>query len=170
MTAYSPAQWSDFALAQLGASAALLGLVFVGMSINLKEFVQSSSLVNRGLEAILLLATVLLAATAVLVPDQSREAVGVELILVGGFTFSVVLRLQVGAAVGVVPRGERGPTQASVAFRRVLGLGSTGLIAVAGLLLLVQAGGGLYWWPVAIAAAYVGAIVNAWVLLVEVLR
>jgi len=46
MTAYDPSQWSDFALAQLGASAALLGLVFVGMSINLKEFVGTPVLVN----------------------------------------------------------------------------------------------------------------------------
>ena len=35
MSAYDAARWSDFALAQLGASAALLGLVFVGLSINL---------------------------------------------------------------------------------------------------------------------------------------
>jgi modulator of FtsH protease len=170
MTAYSPAQWSDFALAQLGASAALLGLVFVGMSINLKEFVQSPSLVNRGLEAIMLLATVLLTATAVLIPNQSRDAVGVELVIIGAFVSGVVMRLQRGAGANLVARGERGPTRASVAFRRVLGLGSTALIVVAGVLLLAQAGGGLYWWPAAIAAAYIGAIVNAWVLLVEVLR
>jgi modulator of FtsH protease len=37
-------------------------------------------------------------------------------------------------------------------------------------LLLAEAGGGLYWWPAAIIAAYVGAIVDAWVLLVEILR
>jgi hypothetical protein len=170
MTGFDPSQWSDFALAQLGASAALLGLVFVGMSINLKEFVGSSLLVNRGLEAIVLLASVLLAATAVLIPEQSREAVGIELIVVGVFTSLVVLRLQVGSASEVVAKGERGPTRESVVFRRLLGLGSTVVIAVAGILLLAQAGGGLYWWPAAIAAGYVGAIVNAWVLLVEVLR
>src|SRR5262249_35322921 len=163
MTAYDPSQWNDFALAQLGASAALLGLVFVGMSINLKEFVSSSLLVNRGLEAIVLLASVLLAATAVLIPAQSRDAVGIELIAIGVFTSTVVLRLQVGAGADVVPRGERGPSRESVAFRRFLGLGCTVVIALAGILLLAQAGGGLYWWPVAIAAAYVGAIVNAWV-------
>ena len=79
-------------LAQLGASAALLGLVFVGMSINLKEFVGTPLLVNRALEAIVLLATVLVAATAVLIPHQSREVVGVELLAIG------VLTVVVGAA------------------------------------------------------------------------
>ena len=41
MSAYDPAAWSDFALAQLGASAALLGLVFVGFSINLRDIAAS---------------------------------------------------------------------------------------------------------------------------------
>ena len=91
MTAYSPVEWSDFALAQLGASAALLGLVFVGMSINLKEFVTVPLLVNRALEAIVLLATVLIAATAVLIPHQSREVVGVELVVLGVATSLAVL-------------------------------------------------------------------------------
>jgi modulator of FtsH protease len=39
MTAYDAARWSDFSLAQLGASAALLGLVFVGLSINLQHLI-----------------------------------------------------------------------------------------------------------------------------------
>src|ERR1700749_3615983 len=109
MTAYAPAQWSDFALAQLGASAALLGLVFVGMSINLKDFVGTPSLVNRALEAIVLLASVLIAATAVLIPNQSREVVGVELLVVGVLVAVVVLRLQTGARQQVVTAGDRGP-------------------------------------------------------------
>ncbi len=111
MTAYDPSQWSDFALAQLGASAALLGLVFVGMSINLKEFVGTPLLVNRALEAIVLLATVLVTATAVLIPDQSREVVGVELLAIGLFTTLSVLRLQAGVHADVVARGDRGPTR-----------------------------------------------------------
>jgi hypothetical protein len=170
MTAYDPGQWSDFALAQLGASAALLGLVFVGMSINLKEFVGTTLLVNRALEAIVLLATVLVAATAVLIPHQSREAVGIELGALGLFTSFSVLRLQAGGRADVVASGDRGPTRASIISRRVIGFGSAALIVVAGVLLLAEAGGGLYWWPVAIVTAYIGALINAWVLLVEILR
>jgi modulator of FtsH protease len=170
MTGYDPAQWSDFALAQLGASAALLGLVFVGMSINLKEFVGSTMLVNRALEAIMLLATVLVGATAVLIPDQSHVAVGVELVVVGLFTSISVLRLQAGVRADVVASGDRGPTRASIISRRTLGFGSAALIVVAGVLLLAEVGGGLYWWPVAIVTAYVSALINAWVLLVEILR
>jgi len=171
MTAYDPSQWNDFALAQLGASAALLGLVFVGISINLKEIIGTPLLVNRALEAIVLLATVLLAATAVLIPAQDREVVGVELAVLGVLVCIFLLRLQAGTRrEEVVQPGDRGPTRASIVSRRVIGLGSAALIAIAGVLLLVETGGGLYWWPAAIVAAYLGALVNAWVLLVEILR
>jgi hypothetical protein len=170
VTAYSPGQWNDFAVAQVGASAALLGLVFVGISINLKEFVGTSTLVNRALEAIVLLGSVLLTATAVLIPGQEREAVGVELVVIGVLTGLVLLRLQAGVAQDVAANADPGPTRASIVSRRVVGLGSALLVGVAGILLLVDAGGGLYWWPAAIAVAYFGALVDAWVLLVEILR
>ena len=62
MTGYHVSEWSDFALAQLGASAALLGLVFVGLSINLRDVIGSTSLVNRAAEAVIALAGVLVAA------------------------------------------------------------------------------------------------------------
>ena len=125
---------------------------------------------NRALEAIVLLGSVLLAATAVLIPHQSGDVVGVELIVLGALTFA-----RRAAAPGGHPRRGRrpapsGPTRASIVSRRIIGLGSALLILVAGVTLLVEVGGGLYWWPVAIVTAYVGALVNAWVLLVEILR
>ena len=81
-----------------------------------------------------------------------------------------MVRLQRGTRVDVVARGDRGPTRASVVSRRLMGLGSALLVVVAGVLVLAEAGGGLYWWPAAIVTAYLGALVNAWVLLVEILR
>jgi hypothetical protein len=41
---------------------------------------------------------------------------------------------------------------------------------VGAITLAVEAGGGLYWWPAGVIAAYVSALTNAWVLLIEVLR
>ncbi len=43
-------------------------------------------------------------------------------------------------------------------------------LAIAGVSLAAGAGGGLYWWPVAVLVAYTAALTNAWVLLVEILR
>jgi hypothetical protein len=170
VTAYHAKQWGDFALAQLGASAALLGLVFVGLSINLKDVIGSRQLVNRALEAVLALGSVLVASTAVLIPDQSTDALGVELLVVAVAALSVTLRLQIGAAAQVATPGRHGPPRSSILVRRIFGLGGPVLLAVAGVTLLATAGGGLYWWPAAIVVAYLGALTNAWVLMIEILR
>ena len=50
------------------------------------------------------------------------------------------------------------------------GFGATALLAIGAVSLLACAGGGLYWWPAAVVLAYLGALTNAWVLIVEILR
>lgn len=169
MAAYDPARWSEFALAQLGASAALLGLVFVALSINLRAVVGSVVLVNRATETVIVLANVLVSATLVLIPAQDRGVVSVELSAVALATLAVVWRLQRGAmAASTGDNG--GPSRAQFEVRRALSLGAQVLLALAAITLAVEAGGGIYWWPAAVIAAYVSALTNAWVLLVEVLR
>lgn len=168
--AYRIAGWSDFALAHVGASAALLGLVFVGISINLRAIVGSGPLVHRAGEAVLLLGSVLVSATVVLIPGQAKGALAAELIVVAGALFAVVAVLQ-RDALGHDPDPARpGPPRASLAIRRALGLGTGALTALAGITLVAGAGGGLYWWAVAVLTAYLGALTNAWILLVEILR
>ncbi len=44
--------WENFLVAQVGASAALAGLVFVGVSINLARILSSGSLPEYALEAL----------------------------------------------------------------------------------------------------------------------
>ena len=44
------------------------------------------------------------------------------------------------------------------------------LLAVGSLSIVAAAGGGLYWIVAAIVLAVIGAVANAWVLLVEILR
>jgi len=168
--AYDAARWSEFALGQLGASAALLGLVFVGLSINLRDIVRSGLLVNRAGETVVVLGSVLVSATVVLIPAQSRGALSAELLAVAVAAVAVVWRLQRGAR-GRTSEDQR-PVQprSSLIFRRALGLGAQVLLAVAAITLAIEAGGGLYWWPAGVTAAYVSALTNAWVLLIEILR
>jgi hypothetical protein len=170
VTAYRIGEWESFALAQVGASAALLGLVFVGISINLRDIIGSGPLVHRAAEAVILLGSVLVTATLVLIPNQRRDVLSTQLILFAVALFVVVLYLQRDAVTQPVDPDRPGPPRASLAIRRTLGLGAAGLIGVAGITLAAQAAGGLYWWPVAVLAAYIGALANAWILLIEILR
>jgi modulator of FtsH protease len=168
--AYEIGEWSEFAVAHVGGSAALLGLVFVGLTINLRDVISSSQLVNRALEAVILLGGVLATSTTVLIPGQAREALSAELIVGGGALFAAIYFLQRGATTQPFDPGKGGPPRGSLAFRRVVGLGAPALFVVAGLTLGATAGGGLYWWPAAVLVSYLGALVNAWILLVEILR
>jgi hypothetical protein len=156
-----PAKWESFALGQLGASAALLGLVFVGISINLQNVLSSRRLVDRAAEAVLLLASILLGSTAVLLPEQSARTLGVELavlgavLLVGVLVFQRSLHLPVAAADAAEGEtGDANEPRVAHFVRRLLG----------------DVDGALYWWAGAIVLAYVGALTSAWVLLIEILR
>jgi hypothetical protein len=168
--AYDIGEWSEFATAHVGASAALLGLVFVGLTINLRDVIASRQLVNRAAEAVVLLGSVLATSTVVLIPGQERGALSAELIGFGAMTFAAVSALQRGAAAQPVDPGKAGPPRGSLTLRRAVGLGAPALFAIAGLTLATTAGGGLYWWPAAVLVSYFGALTNAWILLIEILR
>ena len=168
--AYRIGDWESFALAQVGASAALLGLVFVGISINLRDIVGSGSLVHRAAEAVILLGSVLVTSTVVLIPGQRRDVLSAELILVACGLFTVIVFLQRDAVTRSGDPGRPGPPPGSIAIRRACGLGAAVLIVVAGVTLATKAGGGLYWLPPAFLAAYAGSLTDAWILLIEILR
>lgn len=168
--AYDIAEWSEFAVAHVGASAALLGLVFVGLTINLRDVVSSTVLVNRAAEAVVLLGAVLAMSTAVLIPGQARGALSAELLFLAVATFAAISLLQRGAASQTPDPGKGGPPRYSLPVRRAIGLGAPALIGLTGFTLAVSAGGGLYWWPAAVLVSYLGALTNAWILLIEILR
>ena len=77
--AYSPGAWHDFGGAFVGVIAALLGLVFVVVSIHLLAVVDAPVLRGRAKIMLGLLATMLAASATLLIPKQSREVLAVEL-------------------------------------------------------------------------------------------
>jgi hypothetical protein len=66
------AKWHDFFVAQVGASAALAGLLFVAISINIKSILEMPWLPARAGLTILLLLGALLEASFALWPQASR--------------------------------------------------------------------------------------------------
>ena len=98
-----------------------------------------------------------------LIPGQSATALGIELLVIGmGFG---------GAIFGLMARTVPGAKEHERAAQHVaLLLPGTVPIVIGAVSLLLQAGGGLYWIVGGILGAIFGAAVNAWVLLVEILR
>jgi len=162
--AYDPSEWSDLFVATAGASAALAGLVFVAVSINIQRILEFPGLPERALETILLLMAVLLVSVVGLVPGQSHVALGLELLVVG---------FAIGGAIFRLPTSRSDLEDEPPVWiwsRWAVRLTAMVPLVVAGASLLAESGGGLYWLATGIVFAVSGAIANAWVLLVEILR
>ncbi len=165
MTAYDPAEWSDLFVAVAGASAALLGLLFVAVSINLERILKFEGLPERALETLLLLLLVLILSVVGLMPGQGAEAFGIEVLAIGLVMGAITLRLPI---VGQDEEGNE-PLQWKI-DRWGVRFCCIVPVLVAGLTLLLESGGGIYWLAAGIVFGISGAVANAWVLMVEILR
>jgi hypothetical protein len=163
--AYAPDQWSTFFSAQVSAAATLTGLLFVAVSINLTKIISFAQLTPRAVKALMTLIAILFAASLCLVPGQSTNALGVELTILGAIfwgTISFLLRSHLLGNTYIKRRQKLMTT--------LLAQSSELPIAVCGVSLLVRHGGGLYWMVAAVIFSFVTVILDAWVLLVEILR
>ena len=159
--AYDPAPWHDFFVMLGSASAALAGLVFVGLSIHARAVAADPlhRVRARNLTAGIVYVTVVSA--LVLTPGQGDSALGVELVLGGlvvAFLFSAPLRRhrdRLGSDLRI---------RVSAAILACL------LSAAAGASLLAHGGGGLY---LLVPAGIAGVVLNvfgAWSLLLGLAR
>jgi hypothetical protein len=163
---YTTEGWGELFLAEAGASAALAGLLFVALSINLDRIIALRSLPGAALGAIVLLVAVLMASTFALVPEQPRWALGGEVLVVGIAAWSIMTGIGIKALRAPIPGQPRFVPVVSMVVTQA----ATLPLVAAGVSLLLRAGGGLYWLVPGMAFCLVVAVVNAWVLLVEVVR
>jgi hypothetical protein len=163
--AYAPDQWTSFFSAQVSAAAALTGLLFVAVSINLGKIVAFRHLTPRAAKALMTLIGILFAASLCLVPGQSTKMLGLELTILGTIFWCTNTFLQ------------RSHSNENPYINRTQKLLDTLLaqiselpIVISGLSLLFRQGGGLYWIVLAVIVSFATAVLDTWVLLVEILR
>jgi hypothetical protein len=164
-TAYAPEQWHDLFVAVAGASAALLGLLFVAVSINLERILEYKGLPERALETMMLLMGVLIVAIAGLMPGQSNVAFGLEIL--GIATVMILIAVRLPVLTGEAEGREALQWKLSRWAMRVISILPLWL---AGLFEVLEVAGALYWLGAAIAFGILAAVTSAWVLLVEILR
>ena len=156
--------WSDFFVAVAGVAGALMGLVFVGLSINLDKIIHVPTSIGRAAETLMLLAGVVSIALITLVPVRGAGDLGVLLLLVAVPVWLVpmlgqirAIRRHLFARRFVVSR---------VVLHQIGALPLViGAVGVAG---LVPAGIGLV--AAGCILSMLVAMLGAWVLLVEILR
>jgi len=158
------AEWTNFLVAEAGASAALAGLIFVSVSINIKKILEYPGVTGRAAEALSLLIGVLIIASLGLAPNQSAKWLGAEILTVG-------LVLWIFAIILLV--GQLGLKRAKwwwLAMRSVLCQFATIPFCVSGILLILRNPSGMYWLVPGCVFSFLASTISAWVLLIEILR
>ena len=156
--------WLAFLEAQATVFAALTGLVFVALSINLKDILRLPGVPGRAGEALILLVQPVLIGLMGLAPFTLRRFGAVVLaVSVAGWA----------AVTSILVVGRRALRERSALTRvgRVTTVQlATLLVVTAGALLVSGDASGLWWQAAGALTSLVVGVATAWILLVEILR
>jgi hypothetical protein len=155
---YKLSVWVNFGIVLGPVAGALVGLLFVAVSIRASALAASHSLA-RAAQTLALLGTSIIVAL-VLVAPQPDAAVGLELL--GWAILSAVLM------VALDRRGHDQSTQRGARYvqRFAPNTVTSGLLAIAGATFLAKHGGGLYWLLPAVGLSIVSGVISAWLFLI----
>jgi modulator of FtsH protease len=162
---YDPALWQSFFIAIVSAAAALTGLLFVAVSINLENILKGGKfLTDRAAETLATLLLVVAASTLSLAP-QSDRLIGIEILAVAVPLFGITTWRQ-------LHHYRTHPDHPILWTISRMGASAAGTLPamIAGLSLALLWGGGFYWLVPAALLGITGAVYSAWVLLVEIIR
>jgi hypothetical protein len=143
------------------ATAALLSLLFLAVSIRVETIARSAELLNRSAQTMALLLIGLLVAVLLAVPDQHNWALGAE-----------YLALALVVTIVAVLLDRRAGSQSGSAIARLLDainptFVTCSLLLIAAVILMLGHKDGTYLLVPALVAVLVGGVVNAWLILVR---
>jgi modulator of FtsH protease len=157
--------WVNFYGAAAGAAAALTGLVFVALSINLSRVLAMPGMSARAGEGVALLGLALLVSLQSLIPRQSLAALGWEIGPAALAAWTLPLLLQWHSL-----RNGHFQRYFHLIVRAGLHQASTVPILIASYLLMNSHADARYWLAYGILLTLVAGMLSAWVLLVEIIR
>jgi modulator of FtsH protease len=165
MNSYSVENWTDLYVAVMGSAAALTGLLFISVSVNLDRVLKIGGAPERGLESLILMLGLILLSIRVLIPQGDASfAEGIIVLAVGQIVFVSVMQQRRYRATA---RTSIGPL---FVFNIVTNQLPAVLILLGGVSLMADTGGGMYWLSAAVVSAMIAYFANSWVLLVEIVR
>ena len=160
MAAYTPSEWHNFFM---GAADALLGLLFVAISMNLQQILKFPKLPGRAAGTPGISLGALVVSSFALAPGQSHNVLDIEIVA----TATVVVVQSAWVTLHKYVASD--PLSWTLGPLIMLLLASLAFIA-GGFSLIFGGGGALYWVLAATLLSFLVASIDAWFLLVEILR
>jgi hypothetical protein len=168
MTQAALLAWHDYFIVVAGVSATLAGLLFVGLTISLSHMLQEYGYLARAFTALFLQFQVLLLGLFGIVPGQPPFVLGLEFVATG-----TAFLIGISAFAKNFPESERSLVLGSKGPRMIRAfLAYTGVLlpVAAGIGLILNMPGALYFLiPGEVACLYL-SFGNAWVFAVEIPR
>jgi len=158
--------WHDFFVAEVGAAAALAGLLFVSLSVNQDRVLKYAGLPERGMQALSSLFLVFALATLALAPEHSPSSFGATALALVLFQTAILSWLQIKSARATNAAARR-RTLASL----VVGQAASWAFLIGSAFVLIRDDwAGLVWYPAGVILAFGFAGAVSWVLLIEINR
>jgi len=160
-------EWDVFFAAELGTAGALAGLIMVAISINVSRILAIPYLPGRAAETLVTPTGVLVVSSYALVPHQPAWLFASEILFTGFLMWLVPSVIQFRAVRSGLHKDYA--TRVIVARVALTQFSSLPFIAT-GILLYQGVPGALYWMVPGVIVSLVATVLNAWVMLVEILR
>lgn len=154
--------WDNFFVAVAGSAAALTGLLFVAVSINLTKVLSYPTLPGRAAESLIVMFGALAVALCGLVP-QGHVAVGVEWVTIGTIVILAATSIQLRA------RAARSSEERPI-WRALTAQGPAAPFVIGGLLAVAGSEHGPYWIVIGALLSLACGLFDAWILLIEIQR
>jgi modulator of FtsH protease len=158
-------KWHDFFVAVAGASAALTGLIFVGVSLSLTRLLAIPRLADRASQALILLVTELIISCLCLAPELSTFWLGILILMTGSLLWLMMMRLDI-VIYRATETAYKRHYGAMIPFNQLAVLP----YIISGIVIVSSGVDGIYWLLPAIIFSFMKSVLDAWVILVEIHR
>jgi len=159
---FRPDQWHDFFLMVGGGTAALAGLVFVAMSINLHIVASDPTHKNRAIGTLTGFTAIFLICSLALIGNQNHLSIGIEWLAVSIPATIIYIR-------GYVRAVKMGGSASGLSLSRTIGGTACYLAQILGSIMLMFGHiAGLYIASTAMVVSFISLISGAWLLLIGI--